>query len=62
MIITPELKMKQQKILDIFKKMSWEEQNVVVGYLSEFAYQSYANRTHGNQGGACKVIQFPAAR
>ena len=41
--------------------MTWEEQYVVVGYLSEFADRNYANRLRTNQGGASKVIPFPAA-
>ena len=61
MIITPELKVKEQKILDIFKRMTWEEQYVVVGYLSEFADRNYANRLRTNQGGVSKVIPFPVA-
>lgn len=65
MIITPELKMKEHKILDIFKRMTWEEQNVVVGYLSEFAYRSYqqAKSTEGEvqtYQTSAKIINFPA--
>ena len=59
MIITPELKMKQQKILDIFKRMTLDEQYVVVGYLSEYADQNYMKSIHRNLGGAGKVVQFP---
>ena len=59
MIITPELKVKQQKILDIFKRMTLDEQYVVVGYLSEYADQNYMKGIHRNLGGGGKVVQFP---
>lgn len=60
MIITPELKMKQQKIMDIFKRMTMDEQYVTVGYLSEYADQNYMKDIHRNLGGGGKVVQFPA--
>ncbi len=59
MIITPELKAKEQKILDIFKRMTLDEQYVVVGYLSEYADQNRMENTHRNLSLGGKVIQFP---
>ena len=60
MIITPELKAKQQKILDIFKRMTLDEQYIVVGYLSEYADQNRMKNIRRNLGGASKVVLFPA--
>ena len=66
MNITPQFEKMEKKIFDVFQKMNWEEQALMVGELTVLSRQSYEraksleweNRTRQT---ASKIVQFPAA-
>jgi len=66
MDITPQYEMREKKILDIFQKMSWEEQYTMIGSLRGFANLNYNRlKAQETEASTCqtfgKVIQFHAA-
>ena len=61
MTVTPQ----QQKILDIFLKMNWEEQHLIAGMLLALARENYAQIKAAERAAhTCqtsgKIIQLPA--
>ena len=60
MTVTPQ----EQKILDIFLKMNWEEQHLIAGMLLAIARKNYAQIKAAEQTAhICqtseKIVQFP---
>ena len=65
MKITPQYEMQEKKILDIFQKMSWEEQYTIIGCLRAFADHNHKRVRVEEQAArirqpSSKVIRFPA--
>ena len=63
---TPQFDKMEKQIFDIFQKMKWEEQALMVGELTVLSRQSYERakslecevRVRQN---TCKIIQLPVA-